>query len=118
MVNNSVALGNRVHMYARPDRKENLTEFFTKILGCEAALMPGTPILVIRFPNSSLSVEFTDDALDEHLAQRGTWLEVKPDDPVALKEKILAAGLTRIVHPGSDRFYFQSPGGQVWGIVE
>ena len=65
-----------------------------------------------------MSVEFTEDALDEQQAARGAWLEVKPDDASALKAKLLAAGLSQVHHPLSDRFYFQAPGGQIWGIVE
>src|SRR5476651_2156126 len=106
MENNIITFGVRAHLFAHPDLKEKLTEFFTKILGCETTQRPGMPILVIRFPNSTVSVEFTEDALNEQQARRGTWLEVKPNDPAALKDKVLAEGLTRIVHHTSDRFYF------------
>ena len=118
MANNTIALGSRAHIFAHPDMKDRITKFFTDILGCEVVALPGTPVIAIRFPNSTMSVEFTEDALDDQQARRGAWLEVKPDDPAELKDRIMAAGLPKIVHLGSDRFYFQAPGGQVWGIVE
>ena len=102
-----VALSNRVHTYARLDRKEKLIDFFTNILGCE--IVPA-PVLVFAFSNgASLSVDFTEDALDEQQARRGAWLE--------LREKVLAAGLHRIEFSGNNYFYFQAPGGQVFRIA-
>jgi len=73
-------------------------------------------MLAFRFPdNSSYSLEFTEDALDEQQARRGAWLEVKTGDPGALKKKVLEEGLSQVEYlTGS--FYFQAPGGQVWGI--
>ncbi len=113
-----IALNNRVHLFARPDVKDELTAFFTAILECEAAEIPGTPIMVFQFPTTaSLTVDFTADALDVEQASRGAWLEVRTDDPEALQRKVLAAGLSRVDYP-TVRFYFQAPGGQVWGIYE
>jgi hypothetical protein len=112
-----VTLSNRVHFFARPDVREKLTEFFNALLGCDVAAVPGTSILLVRFPNTNLTVDFTDDAPDEQQARRGAWLELKADDPAALKLKVLAAGLPLVSYP-TGRFYFQSPGGQVWGIAE
>lgn len=113
-----IALNNRVHRFARPDVKDELTAFFTAILECEAAAIPGTSIVTFRFPNTaSLTVDFTTDALNEEQAGCGAWLEVRTDDPEALQRKVLAAGLSRVDYP-TGRFYFQAPGGQVWGIYE
>ena len=111
-------LRNRVHTYSRPENKAKLTEFFTNILDCSVVALPGN-MLAFRFPNgASLSVEFTQDALDEQQARWGAWLEVEVENPSALKMKVLAAGLPQVKHPISDRFYFLAPGGQVWGIAE
>jgi hypothetical protein len=112
-----IGLSNRVHTYARPAVKEALTKFFTHILEAEVVPIPGTSMLAFRFPdNSSYSVEFTEDALNEQQARRGAWLEVKTDDPEALKKKVLEAGLLQVEYL-TGRFYFQAPGGQVWGIL-
>jgi len=113
-----IALSNRIHLFAHPDIQEELTAFFTGILGCEAVVAPGTPIVVaFRFPtNASVSVEFTTDALDEGHAGRGAWLEVQTDDPSALQRKVIEAGLAQVDY-ATGRFYFRVPGGQVWGIL-
>jgi len=111
-----IALTNRVHLFAHPDVQDALSTFFTDILECEAAAIPGTLIVAFRFANdTSVSVEFTPDALDAEQARRGAWLEVTTDDPAALQHNVLAAGLPRVDYP-TGRFYFQAPGGQVWGI--
>jgi hypothetical protein len=118
-----IALSNSVHTYARPETKEHLLEFFTSILGLEAVISAVAesstePIYAFVFSNgASLSVEFTDDALTDQQARRGAWLELRTDDAVGLQQKVLAAGLPRVVHPYTPFFYVQAPGGQVFRIV-
>ena len=118
-----VALSNSVHIYARPETKEQLLAFFTGILGLEALVSSDAtgapiPIYAFRFSNgASLSVEFTADALDDEQARRGAWLELRTDDAAGLQQKALAAGLRRVVHPYTPFFYIQAPGGQVFRIV-
>ena len=117
-----IALSNRVHMFARPDVRDKLTAFFTDILGLKvlaSADAPGLPteVIAVVFSNgASLSVEFTEDALDEQQARRGAWFELKTGDPT-LKQKVLDAGLPGVEYTGNDFFYFQAPGGQVMRIV-
>ena len=66
-----IALSNSIHLYARPDVKEQFLEFFTSLLGLEAiessiALGSSEPIYAFKFSNDArLSVEFTEDALDD-----------------------------------------------------
>lgn len=118
-----IALSNSVHLYARPETKEQLLQFFTRILGLEAdissdAVGSQEPIYAFTFSNgASLSVEFTEDALDDEQALRGAWLELRSDNAQELQSKALAAGLQRIVHPYTPFFYIQAPGGQVFRIV-
>ncbi len=118
-----IALSNSIHIYSRPETKENLLAFFTDILGLEAvessdAMGSPEPIYAFKFSNgASLSVEFTEDALDDQQARRGAWLELRTDDAAGLQQKVLAAGLPRVVHPYTPFFYIQAPGGQVFRIV-
>lgn len=118
-----ITLVNRAHILAPPHVKEQLESCFTTVLGCGAPArldVPGLaePILACRFPGGgSLSVEFTQDALDEQHARRGAWLEVSVDDPAALKQRVLEAGLPQVKYSPTGRFYFVVPGGQVVGIV-
>ena len=63
-----IALSDSIHIYARPDTKEQLLAFFTSILGLQAvasvdAVGSPEPIYAFAFSNGgSLSVEFTQDA--------------------------------------------------------
>jgi hypothetical protein len=118
-----IALSNSIHLYARPDTKEQLLEFFISMLGLQAvesadAVGSPEPIYAFAFANgASLSVEFTEDALSDQQAQRGAWLELRTDDAVGLQQKVQAFGLPRVVHPYTPFFYIQAPGGQVFRIV-
>jgi hypothetical protein len=116
-------LSNRVHLFAHPAVKDKLNDFFTNLLGCKSLISPdapglSTPVLAYKFSNgASLSVEFTEEALDDKQARGGAWFELKTDDPADLKKKVLEAGLPRVEYAGNDFFYFQAPGGQVFRIV-
>ncbi|SRR6266700_4148964 len=118
-----ITLSNSVHLYARPETKERFLEFFTHMLGLEARASSdavGSPATIYGFKFSngaSLSVEFTEDALDDQQAQRGAWLELRTDDAAELQHKVLAAGLQRVIHPYTPFFYIQAPGGQVFRII-
>jgi hypothetical protein len=118
-----ITLSNNVHIFARPILREKLISFFATILGCEPLVSsdaPNLPVPVIafRFPNGgSLSIEFTDEALDEKQARRGAWLEVKVDNPSELKKKISEVGGSEVKYFGNDHFYFAAPGGQVLRLV-
>jgi hypothetical protein len=124
-----LALNSRVHMFAHPSSREKMADFFSTVLGCEVLVIPDasvvskpsglpTPVLVCRFTNgSSLSVEFTEDALDEKQARRGAYLELKTDTPLELQKRILEAGLPKLEYANSEYFYFQAPNGQVLRIA-
>jgi hypothetical protein len=75
-------------------------------------------MFAFEFSNGAvLSVEFTEDALDDQQAQRGAWLELRTDDAAELQQKVQAFGLGRVVHPYTLFFYIQAPGGQVLRIA-
>ena len=44
------------------------------------------------------------------------WLELRADDPAAVLQAALEAGLTEVRHPGHP-YYFMIPGGQVFTIA-
>jgi uncharacterized protein YciI len=117
-----LSLSNRAHLFVRPRHKEALTRCLTTVLGCAAPLRldaPGLaePVLAFEFPDGgSVSVEFTGDAPDEPEARHRAWLELRSDDPPALRERVLGAGLPEVRHFGHN-FYFALPGGQVVGVA-
>jgi hypothetical protein len=58
-------------------------------------------MLVAGFPGGGhLSIEFTDDAPDDDQPRLGAWLELRADDPAAVLQAALDAGLTPGQAPG------------------
>lgn len=120
----SIALGNRAHFTARPVFREELIRCFSSILGCGPPTVFAAPgmaatILAFRFPGGgSLSIELSDDALDESSAGRGAWLEIRTDDVAGLTQRIIEAGLRKVEYPATTTFYFAAPGGQVFGVID
>ena len=115
------ALGNNVHIFAQPHRRQELAWCFEDVLGCSVARVerPGRTesILVVRFPDGgNLSIEFTDSAPDDSTPRLGAWLELRAEDPAAVMAVAVAAGLMPVQHPGHP-YYFMLPGGQVFTIV-
>jgi hypothetical protein len=115
------ALGDNVHIFARPHRRDELVRCFETVLGCpvRSVELPGfaEPMLVIEFPDGgALSIEFRDDAPDEDEPRLGAWLELRADDPAALMRAAMDAGLREVKHPGHP-YYFMAPGGQVFTIA-
>jgi hypothetical protein len=75
------------------------------------------PMLVVRCPDGgNLSIEFKDSAPDDSTPRLGAWLELRVSDPGGVMDAAIAAGLTRVQHPGHPH-YFMLPGGQVFTIV-
>jgi len=116
------ALGDNVHIFARPHRRQELTWLFETVLECGPVATIDHPgmaesMLLVRFPGGgSLSIEFIEDAPDEDRPRLGAWLELRVEDPAAVMRSVLDAGLTEVTHPGHP-YYFLAPGGQVFTIV-
>jgi hypothetical protein len=53
---------------------------------------------------------------DDDTPRLGAWLELRAEDPDALMQAALAAGLPQVKHPGHPH-YFMAPGGQVFTIA-
>jgi hypothetical protein len=117
-----IALGSNVHIFARQHRREELAWCFETALGCgpvRTVEWPGIdqPMLIVSFPGGGhLSIEFTEDAPDDEQPRLGAWLELRADDPAAVLQAALGAGLTQVQHPGHP-YYFMIPGGQVFTIA-
>ena len=69
-----------------------------------ARAFPGIdqPMLIVSFPaDGYLSIEFTDNAPHDEHPRLGAWLELRADDPAAVLQAALAAGLTQVKHPAT-----------------
>lgn len=117
-----IGLGSNVHIFARPHRREELARCFEAVAGgspVRTVEFPGIdqPMLIVGFPGGGhLSIEFTGDAPDDEYPRFGAWLELSADDPAAVLQAALDAGLTQVSHPGHP-YYFMIPGGQVFTIA-
>jgi len=116
-----ISLGSNVHIFARPHRRGELARCFETVLGSPVRTVEfpgiGQPMLVVSFPGGGhLSIEFTDDAPDDEQPGLGAWLELRADDPAAVLQAALDAGLTEVKHPGHP-YYFMIPGGQVFTVA-
>jgi hypothetical protein len=75
------------------------------------------PMLLVRFPGGGhLSIEFLEEAPDEDTPRLGAWLELRAENPEALMQSAVDAGLTQVQHPGHP-YYFMAPAGQVFTIA-
>lgn len=116
------SLGNNAHLFAKPQRREELRWLFETVLECGPVATVEHPgmaeaMLVVRFPGGgALSIEFIDGADDSDEPRRAAWLELRADDPAALMRKVLGAGVPEVKHPGHPH-YFMAPGGQVFTIA-
>jgi hypothetical protein len=101
-----IALGNNVHIFARPHRREQPARCFETTLGCgpvRAVEWPGIdqPMLIVSFPGGGhLSIGFTDNAPDDEHPRLGAWLELRADNPAAVLQAALGAGLSQVPAPG------------------
>jgi hypothetical protein len=118
----NIALGNNAHVFARPERREELVWCFEQALGCGRVrtvhhpALP-EPMLLVDFSGGGhLSIEFTAEAPDDDRPRLGAWLELRADDPAALMRAAVAAGLREVKHPAHP-YYVMAPGGQVFTIV-
>jgi hypothetical protein len=63
------ALGNNIHLFARPHRRQDLIWCFGTVLGCGPVASVrqsgmAEPMLLVRFPGGGhLSIEFIEEAL-------------------------------------------------------
>src|SRR5215831_4186143 len=96
-----LAMSNRAHVLVRPSAKNALMACFAEVLDCGVPTVlnaPGLaePILAFQFPGGgSISFEFTDEAPDVQQAGRGAWLELQSDNPDALRNRVVEAGLAQ-----------------------
>jgi len=123
------SLGARVHLFVRPEKREEFVRLFREVLECtviERDFGMEYPVVFVPFEDgSAFSVEFSGRApdaepaapSDEH-AFRGAWIEFRTSDLTATEQKLSAAGVRAFRHPGSIHNYYIAPGGQVFRVLD
>ncbi len=113
-------LGARVHIFARPENREELAALFRDVLGCKVVERDfglAHPIVFVGFADGSgFSVEFSEDV--QAGAPCATWIEFRAHDAETVRQALRSAGVTEFRHPGSPHAYFTAPGGQVFRILD
>jgi hypothetical protein len=117
-----VTIGNHMKMTLRSELRPRIRAFYGTTLGLKSLTSPRDDLDLYEFAGGFvLGIFFTADAADvlpetEHL--KSTWLELKVEDPVAWKRRLQEFGVREVDYPdGSNRFYFQAPGGQVFRLA-
>lgn len=100
--------------------RQKVRAFYVDLLGCQSLPAPSAALNLFQFADGFIfGVYFTeaDECLPDNELLKATWLELKTDQPDALKQKLLAFGITEIPYPDKSHFYFQAPGGHVFRIA-
>ena len=97
--------------------KDRIRRFYRDVLGCEI-MREGEQKDDFRLGGDFyVAVMYEDEGvLDEEGFLKAVFLELKADDPEAIREKIVAFGVTVLDVP-DPHLYFQAPGGQVFRLV-
>jgi len=112
-----VSLGNHSKIVARHADQEQIRAFYRDVLGC-VLTKESKHVDYIRFREGFfLAVLYQDSAVSTEEAEKAIWLELRSDDPAAMRKQILEFGVRELEVPGGEHLYFQSPGGQVFRLV-
>lgn len=113
-----LSLGEHSKITVAPAERQRLQKFYRDVLGCKVITKAPAADLIQVAPNFYIGVNYDEAALKESDVQKAIWLELRTDDPEALKEKIVGFGIKRIEFWDKEHFYFQAPGGQVFRLVD
>jgi len=95
-------------------------DFYAGLLGCKVLESPQADLDLYEFAEGVvLGLFFVApwQAPSEADCLKGTWLEIKVDDPALWKERLQAFGVREVEFPDPTRFFFQAPGGQVFRLA-
>ena len=116
-----IIIGNHLKMHLPYRLRERALRFYTDILGCrKLADIPYPNLDLYEFQGGFvLGLFFHDevDTLSEEEQVKATWMEIKTDEPDALKQRLIDFGVREVEFEDKSRFYFQAPGGQVFRVA-
>jgi catechol 2,3-dioxygenase-like lactoylglutathione lyase family enzyme len=115
-----VYIGNHVKMTLPHGLRARSREFYAGLLGCKVLESPLPDLDLYEFAGGFVLGLFFAEVGEvltaaDHL--KGTWIEIKVDDPEAWSARLRAFGVEPVDYPDPTRFYFQAPGGQVYRLA-
>ena len=114
-------IGNHLKMHLPHSMREKAARFYLDVLGCRKLGNEPYPDLdLYEFDGGFvLGLFFFDEAdtLSESEHLMATWMEIKTDNPEALKQRLIQFGVREVEFNDPSRFYFQAPGGQVFRVA-
>jgi hypothetical protein len=119
--NMAVVIGNHLKMHLPINLRDQLSHFYTEILGCRKLTdQPYANLDLYEFQDGFvLGLFFCDqaDTLSESEHLKATWMEIKTENPEVLKQRLVEFGVREVEFEDKSRFYFQAPGGQVFRVA-
>jgi catechol 2,3-dioxygenase-like lactoylglutathione lyase family enzyme len=112
-----VSLGNHSAIRVPHSLQEKIRKFYRDVLGCEITRKTDDVDYFRIGDNFFVAFLYEDGALSEPEWLKSIWLEIKADDVLAAKKKILAFGVQEVNSLDKAHLYFQAPGGQVFRLV-
>jgi len=115
-----VHFGNHLKMNVPEPLRARSREFYAGLLECKVLESPRADLDLYEFGDGVVVGLFFVDAPEapsEAECLKGTWLEIKVDDPSFWKARLQAFGVREVEFPDPTRFFFQAPGGQVFRLA-
>ena len=111
------SFGNHSAVRVPRSQKDRIRRFYRDVLGGEV-MREGDQKDDFRLGGDFYIAFMYEDegVLDEDGFAKAIFLELKADDPEAMRERIVAFGVTVLDVP-DPHLYFQAPGGQVFRLV-
>jgi catechol 2,3-dioxygenase-like lactoylglutathione lyase family enzyme len=117
IVMSKVSFGNHSAIRVPHSLQENIRKFYGDILGCAITKKTDDVDYFRMGDNFFVAFLYDDSALSEPEWLKSIWLEIKADDVLAAKKKILAFGVKEVNSRDKAHLYFQAPGGQVFRLA-
>jgi len=112
-----ISFGNHSSLRVPHRDQERVRRFYRDVLGCEVT-RESRDVDNFRMGNSFfITFLYQEEVLAEHEWEKAIWLEIKSEDPQALKQKIMDFGVRELVSKDKEHLYFQAPGGQAFRLV-
>ena len=115
-----VQIGNHLKMNVAHNLRQRTRDFYVGLIECKPVESPRADLDLYEFDGGFiLGLFFVDpsETLTDAQYLRGTWMELKVDDPAAWKMRLEAFGVTTVEFPDPTRFFFAAPGGQVFRLA-